>query len=274
MHKPPAELIHLKSLSSWIGSDPSQVQGPGGNTSIKNQEFIWVKGSGAKLIDAETKEIFVSLDRLSGLPSPANQIGSGSIETKLHMLIEAPVVAHTHSTSSLALGFREDIEKLVNRFGRTVVIPYFRPGEILAEAISDLVNTSIHDFAVLKNHGLIVWGNSVEEVQQRILRFENEFKKLVKFSDSDLVEARNLLRTGDMCRYLTPDHAVFLDPSTLESIEKLDFEPKWIREMYDQLSKVLASSLHSSEISWLAKEEVSALQNWDAEKTRKESNSE
>lgn len=274
MHKPPAELTRLKSLSSWIGSDPSQVQGPGGNTSIKNQEFIWVKGSGTKLIDAEKKEIFVSLDRLSGLPSPASQIRSGSIETKLHLLIEAPVVAHTHSTSSLALGFCEDIEELVNRFGRTVVIPYFRPGELLAEAISDLVNTSIHDFAVLKNHGLIVWGNSVEEVQQRILRFENEFTKLVKFSDSDLVEARNVLRIGDMCRYLTPDHAVFLDSRTLESIEKLDFEPKWIREMYDQLSKVLASSLHSSELSWLAKEEVSALQNWDAEKTRKESNSE
>ena len=274
MHQPPADLIRLKSLSSWIGSDPSQVQGPGGNTSIKDQEFIWVKGSGTKLIDAETKEIFISLDRLTGLPSPASQSGSGSIETKLHLLIDAPVVAHTHSTSSLALGFREDLEALVNRFGRTVVIPYYRPGELLAEAISNLVNTSTHDFAVLKNHGLIVWGNSVEEVQQRILRFENEFKKLIKFSDSDLGEARNLLQIGDMCRYLTPDHAVFLDSRTLEMIEILDFEPKWMREMYDQLSKVLASSLHSSELSWLDKEEVLALQNWDAEKMRKESNSE
>lgn len=145
----------MKRLSSWIGSDPSQVQGPGGNTSIKNQEFIWVKASGTKLIDAETKEIFVSLDRLSGLPSPVSQIGSGSIETKLHLLIEGPVVAHTHSTSSLALGFREGIEELVNRFGRTVVIPYFRPGKLLAEAISDSVDTSIHDFAVLRNHGML-----------------------------------------------------------------------------------------------------------------------
>ena len=270
----PPEFELLKKLSTWIGSNPALVQGPGGNTSIKLKEFIWVKSSGTKLIEAETKDIFVSLDRLSGLPSPANQIGSGSIETKLHLLIDSPVVAHTHSTSSLTLGFREDLEELVNRFGRTVVIPYFRPGDLLGEAISNLVNTSRHDFAILKNHGLIVWGNSVEEVQQQILRFENEFKKIVKFSDSSLSEARNLLRVGDTNRYLTPDHAVFLDSRTLESIEKLDFQPKWICEMYDQLSKVLASSLHSSELSWLDKEEVLALQNWDAEKMRKESNSE
>ena len=263
----------LKSFSSWIGRHPTMIQGPGGNTSIKVKDLIWVKASGTRLLDAETKEIFVSLDRLSGLLSPPSQVGSGSIETKLHLLIEAPVVAHTHSTSSLALGFREDIEELVNGFGRTVVIPYFRPGELLAEAISNLVNVSKHDFAILKNHGLIVWGNSVEEVQQRIMRFENEFKKIVIFSDSALSEARNLLRIGDTHRYLTPDHAVFLDSKTLESIEALDFEPKWLREMYDQLSEVLASSLHSSKLSWLDKEEVSALQNWEAEKSRKESNS-
>lgn len=264
----------LKSLSRWIGSDPTMIQGPGGNTSIKEKDLIWVKASGTKLLDAETKEIFVSLDRLSGLPIPASQIRSGSIETKLHLLIPAPVVAHTHSTSSLALGFREDLEELINGFGRTAVIPYCRPGESLAGAISNFVNTSRHDFALLKNHGLIVWGNSVEEVQQRILRFENEFKKIVTYSDSALSEARNLLRTGDICRYLTPDHAVFLDSKTLESIEALDFEPKWIREMYDQLSKVLASSINSSKLSWLEMEEVWALQNWDAEKSRKESNSE
>ena len=274
MHKPPAELMLLKSLSSWIGSDPSQVQGPGGNTSIKNQEIIWVKGSGTKLIDAETKEIFISLERLTGLPSPASQLGSGSIETKLHLIIEAPIVAHTHSTSSLALGFREDLEELVNRFGRTAIIPYYRPGKLLAEAISNLVDTSIHDFAILKNHGLIVWGSSVGEVQQQIMRFENEFKKIVTFSESALNEARNLLRIGDLGRYLTPDHAVFLDSKTLESIKNLDFEPKWLSEMYDQLSQVLASSLYSSKLSWLEKEEVLALQNWDAEKLRKETNGE
>jgi rhamnose utilization protein RhaD (predicted bifunctional aldolase and dehydrogenase) len=268
------EFERLKSLSSWIGSDPTMIQGPGGNTSIKEEDLIWVKASGTKLFDAETKEIFVSLDRVSGLPTPASQIRSGSIETKLHLLIQAPVVVHTHSTSSLALGFREDLEDLVNGFGRTVVIPYYRPGELLAEAVSDLVNTSMHDFALLLNHGLIVWGNTVEEVQQRILRFENEFKKIVTYSESALSEAKKLLLDGNLDKYLTPDHAVFLDSRTLESIEELDFEPKWLREMYDQLSKVLASSLPSSNLSWLAKEEVVALQNWDAEKLRKATNSE
>ena len=53
----------FRALSARLGSDPLQVQGPGGNTSIKDGEVMWIKASGTELANAETQDIFVAVDR-------------------------------------------------------------------------------------------------------------------------------------------------------------------------------------------------------------------
>ena len=267
------ELANLRRLSSWIGSRISMVQGPGGNTSLKNSEFMWIKGSGTKLKDAEIAEIFVRIDLATGEPNPLTQDLQASIETNLHQLSKFAVVVHTHSTAAIAAGFRDDVEDVATAFGRTSVVPYHRPGTSLADGIRNFVDTSIHDYAILKNHGLLVWGSTVEEVKQRIEAFEKVFTELLEYSETDLIEARSLLRRGNLKRYLTPDHAVFLDSSTLKDIEGGQIEPNWLAQMYEQLCIALASSLHFRNLSWLDEDEVRALQNWDIEKLRKEANS-
>jgi ATP-dependent RNA circularization protein (DNA/RNA ligase family) len=100
---------------------------------------------------------------------------------------------------------------------------------------------------------------------------EQEVDELLKELRERDQESNETLKAPLLCETI---RKVNNEKGTIESTLILDFEPKWMREMYDQLSKVLASSLHSSELSWLDKEEVLALQNWDAEKMRKESNSE
>ncbi len=233
---------------------------------------MWIKGSGTKLKDADTVEIFVRIDLVTGEPNPLTQDLRASIETNLHQLSRSAVVAHTHSTAAIAAGFRDDLEKVVTEFGRTAVVPYHRPGNSLAEGIKKFVDTSIHDYAILKNHGLLVWGVTVEEVKQKIVAFENEFNGLLGYSETDLIEARRLLRDGNAKRYLTPDHAVFLDPNTLKELEGGRLEPNWLDQMYEQLCIALASSLHFRNLDWLDEDEVIALQNWDVEKLRKEAN--
>ena len=272
MQGPTEELSNLRRLSSWIGSDVSMVQGPGGNTSLKSSEFMWIKGSGTKLKDADIAEIFVRIDLVTGDPNPLTQDLRASIETNLHKLSSSTVVVHTHSTAAIAAGFRDDLEKVTTEYGRISVVPYHRPGTSLADGIRNFVDTSIHDYAILKNHGLLVWGGTVKEVKQRIVAFENVFTELLVYSEADLIEARRLLRDGNMKRYLTPDHAVFLDSKTLKEIERGRFEPNWLEQMYEQLCIALASSLHFRNLSWLHEDEVRALQNWDVEKLRKEMN--
>jgi rhamnose utilization protein RhaD (predicted bifunctional aldolase and dehydrogenase) len=265
----PPEYQQLKNFSSWIGSDSTLVQGPGGNTSIKSEKLIWVKASGTQLVDAKTKDIFVSLDRQSGLPIPRDQRQTSSIETNLHMLIEAPVVVHTHSTCAIALGFQEDLYDRIQNNGKIALVPYLRPGTALADGVRNIVDASIHDYAILKNHGLVVWGQSIDDVWSKLNHFESEFKGLIHYSEEDLIEARQVLMTGSLHSYLTPDHAVFLDESTLEKLTLESSGPNWLIEMYEQLCMVLASCLKSKNLSWLEKEEVIALRNWDLEKMRR-----
>ena len=53
----------FRALAAQLGQDPLRVQGPGGNTSIKSGNVMWIKASGTELADAETKPIFVAVDR-------------------------------------------------------------------------------------------------------------------------------------------------------------------------------------------------------------------
>ena len=42
----------FRKLSANLGQDPLQVQGPGGNTSVKDDEVMWIKASGTELANA------------------------------------------------------------------------------------------------------------------------------------------------------------------------------------------------------------------------------
>ena len=48
-------LTLISKLSAKIGKDLSLIQGGGGNTSIKEEDSMWVKASGKWLSDAETE---------------------------------------------------------------------------------------------------------------------------------------------------------------------------------------------------------------------------
>ena len=58
-------LTLISKLSAKIGKDLSLIQGGGGNTSIKEEDSMWVKASGKWLSDAETENIFVSVNYIA-----------------------------------------------------------------------------------------------------------------------------------------------------------------------------------------------------------------
>ena len=170
----------FRALSARLGQDPLRVQGPGGNTSIKSGDVMWIKASGTELADAETDPIFVAVDRAA---AKAEAAGSGdgsckttvldpsntlrpSIETTFHAALDWAVVAHTHSIATLVHAISPEGRKIAAQklAGLPVVfVPYAKPGlpltrEILARA------TDKTQIIVLENHGLICCGATVEEV--------------------------------------------------------------------------------------------------------------
>jgi len=175
---PPADLVTLKAVSARLGADPLRIQGPGGNTSVKEGGAMWIKASGTELADAERREIFVEvdLDRMRAAldadapeaDQPALFARAGalrpSIETSLHAMFPQRVVLHAHCVDTVAFAVRADArERLAERldglpFG---FAPYVKPGATLAKAVRASGGVAA-GVAVLGNHGLIVAGESVE----------------------------------------------------------------------------------------------------------------
>ncbi len=189
----PEGFEHFLALSRRIGRDILKTQGAGGNTSIKQDGVMWVKASGTWLSDAGSKDIMVPVEvaplveALRAGDSRAEKatdfvvgaLNAGnlrpSIEASFHAALQSPVVAHYHCVNTLAHAVLEDREaRLAERIARVrdlnwTTIPYRRPGVPLAREIEKVADTR-PDVLVLFNHGIIVCGNTVEEVAERIER--------------------------------------------------------------------------------------------------------
>jgi rhamnose utilization protein RhaD (predicted bifunctional aldolase and dehydrogenase)/NAD(P)-dependent dehydrogenase (short-subunit alcohol dehydrogenase family) len=187
----PDPLAALVQLSNRIGQDPRLVQPGGGNTSIKLDDALLVKGSGTDLrtigLDGFSR---LSLARLAPLAEAESMSDADmmrfmagcmlregpapSVETPLHSLLPHRVIAHTHDVATMSLTNVSDgvAERLVGElFEDTIVyVPYSRPGFPLARAVGEMVGR-IPERAIgltLAHHGLVVWGEDAEKVQQRL----------------------------------------------------------------------------------------------------------
>lgn len=232
-----------------MGVDPLLVQGAGGNVSWKDEDILWVKASGTWLADADKKDIFVPID-LAHLRKALNSgdfsitpILSGasllrpSIETLLHALMPHRVVIHLHAIEALAHLVREncqnDFQSLLGESVPWTIVDYHKPGAALAAAISAaLAQKPIAQIIFLKNHGMVIGGESITDVRRIIntvlqaLSTEPE-KKCAGSFDSDPMppyapvadlDIHQLALNKDFFKRLNsdwalyPDHVVFLGP--------------------------------------------------------------
>jgi len=234
----------FRAFSARLGNDPLRVQGPGGNTSIKSGDIMWIKASGTELADARTKDIFVAVGR-NAAKAEAAGAGDGSckatvldpsvtlrpsIETTFHAALDWAVVAHTHSIATLVHSISPEgrivaAKKLSGL--NAIFVPYAKPGlpltrEILARATSE---TRV---IVLQNHGLICCGDTVEETAMLMDDVEARLA-LPVIADPELVdgpEQQGFERIQEswmaydarvsalaLSGTYYPDHVVFLGPA-------------------------------------------------------------
>jgi len=186
-----ASPIHeLAEVSARVGSDPLLVQGPGGNSSVKSGDEIWVKASGVWLAEAERTNIFVGLslsgardlaarsgsEDLSAACLPENQPGlRPSIEALLHVLMPHPAVLHAHAVGSMTLSvladWREHAETALVGLDWAWV-PYHRPGAPLAVATVATMDGRKADVLMLQNHGVVTGGRTPNEAEALLREVE------------------------------------------------------------------------------------------------------
>ncbi len=229
------------ALSARLGKDPLQVQGAGGNTSVKDEAGMWIKASGTHLADALSGSIFVEValadirpERGETAPGASSAMQGGlrpSIETSFHAMLGWIYVIHTHSIATLV--------HAISPQGRSclaaklaglpyVEVPYRQPGPDLTRAILERREAGTQIF-ILHNHGLICCADSIDEVTTLIDAVERRLSMPARTMAWSLPERRP--RSGyawsrhswlaqdeaTTSRLLSgsyyPDHVVFLGPA-------------------------------------------------------------
>jgi rhamnose utilization protein RhaD (predicted bifunctional aldolase and dehydrogenase)/NAD(P)-dependent dehydrogenase (short-subunit alcohol dehydrogenase family) len=194
---PPTDLSRLLDslvqLSRRIGQDPRLVQPGGGNTSIKVDGVLLVKGSGTDLRtigpDGFTQLDLGRLARLreAGTMKDAEMMRfmagcmladgpAPSVETPLHAILPHRVIAHTHDVATMSLTnvAESTAERLVTELfeGSIVYVPYVRPGFPLARAVSELAPRipARAEGLALAHHGLVIWGDDAASCEEHLTR--------------------------------------------------------------------------------------------------------
>ncbi len=181
----------LEMISKYAGMREDLVQAGGGNSSCKvNEEEMLIKASGWQLSEVTAsagvaavnprviKEAFLNDKNRNGMTEEESKrildqarVGGGrpSIETFLHA-ISGAYTLHTHPIAVNALACRAGgMEILGNLFPEALLVPYATPGSGLAKAYFHAYRKrgrEIVKAAFLANHGLLVSGESPEEVMR------------------------------------------------------------------------------------------------------------
>ena len=251
----PVDLDLLAQYSARIGADPLLIQGAGGNTSMKQQDIMWIKASGTLLADAKHKDIFVPV-HLSDMrraiqngeeraDRPAEfALGEGtlrpSIETSLHAVFDQRVVIHVHCVQTISHAIRVDgyslLAEKLSRFN-WVMVDYTKPGANLATAVMQSLSDDTN-VVVLANHGLLIAADSVDAAQKLVtqvvgaltlvparIRSPNiralQMNSPVEYDvPNETHIAHQLALDLDRVRLATggslyPDHVIFCDPGAM-----------------------------------------------------------
>ena len=258
----------ISKLCADLGKNSLLVQGAGGNVSWKEDAVLWVKGSGTWLANAKKEDIFVPVDleHLQNALSQANfeikpqvivtqgeQKLIPSIETILHVLMPHKIVVHLHAIDVLSHLVTQDCDQsLVELFDKSninsIFVAYHKPGPELAQAIDRALNSkkseSSPNVVLLKNHGIVLGADSIEEIQvlletiNSICKPKNislatvhlpsspEVDGYIPFTDPQVQELAlnpNLYKRLQSDWVLFPDHAVFLGPKAFTYPSWADF---------------------------------------------------
>ena len=173
-------------LSKYFGQSNLNIQGPGGNISIKLDDIIFIKSSGAVLGNlsynegyclANNKECLKLLENKKELELKNTKIFGykiPSMETFFHAFMKKYTV-HIHFTLSNIFFCSNKEFQLENFPYNYEIVKYIPPGLLLANAVYEKYSEEC-DVYFLENHGLIITNDNVNiiiEIYENIYKYFN-----------------------------------------------------------------------------------------------------
>jgi ribulose-5-phosphate 4-epimerase/fuculose-1-phosphate aldolase len=241
------EYIHL---SRYLGGFIELNQGPGGNISIKQDNNIIIKKSGALLANTteQSNWVICNIDVIndnilrndnSEIPILAGE-GKPSIETYMHIL-PPKIIVHLHPIKLLQY-LCNNCEIPLKSY-KYKLIEYYKPGIQLAKELIKQYDNNIQIY-FLKNHGIVIMGNTVHDIISiinniyielfnidyinKIYNIYNEIYDKYKYNYI-IKQVVNLEISDILFKKYTPDIAVFLqnEPFILDTHTLVNYINKY-----------------------------------------------
>lgn len=204
-------LNELVAMSHQYGSNPALVLAGGGNTSYKNEENIYIKGSGTALATIEA-EGFVKMDRaklallwqkeyssdektreaqvladMMAAKCVGEEAKRPSVETLLHNLLAQRFVLHLHPAMVNGITCGQKGEEVCRRlFPEAVWIESTKPGYILALLCKEKIDAykavkgKEPQVLFLQNHGVFVAADEVAQIDELMEQILSTIRAEVK----------------------------------------------------------------------------------------------
>lgn len=332
----------LIDISTYAGNRTDYTQGGGGNTSVKDLEkgIMLIKASGFRLVDISETNAFVAVDqkkiskyylnvdlsvkkdyekesaelsKSSVLPFENVPTLRPSVEVGFHSLLKKYVI-HTHSVYANILTCSKEGEGIANKIFKGkdfgfIFLPYINPGFELSLAMKKRIDEYIKENGIypevifMKNHGLVVTGDSVERVKvvntvvneaiREYLSLEDNFRSVELVEEDGAFVSKTKIITDFISRKelslsllneypLYPDQLVYLNNIIAFDPEKLTVTKDKVMYKTDKkqattLEETLAAYLfiltaiekNNLTVQTMNEKEVYFINHWEAEKYRR-----
>lgn len=219
---------HYTSLLDMVGNILDSP-GMGGNISVKNDNQIMVKSSGADMknpqsscsvLDMNTDEVLYS-GHFDGSIFYKGKNKKPTMEYPLHKLIKSKYVVHYHPVYILPFLCSD------YSFGDRTVIDYINPGEDLSKALEESLEED-QPVIFLRNHGVIIHSNCLQTLKSIYNSLKSEFfiKNNNSYTPDDYVDFDNpeLWLFRNTIENLANSNDISLKTLSEENKDYLDFD--------------------------------------------------
>lgn len=199
----PSQLAMRVYTSRLLGQDEDLVLHGGGNTSVKIDDTLYVKGSGWDLatieepgfspVDLATLQAMAHRDALSDTQMVKEQRAAlrdqsaptPSIEAILHAIIPYDYVDHTHADAVVTLSNTPDGKSLIEAvYGEHVlIIDYVMPGFELAKHIYEKTKHIAWDDVegiILLNHGIFTFDDDAQVSYEKMIQLVSKAEAYIE----------------------------------------------------------------------------------------------
>jgi len=190
--------------SNLLGSDDTLVLHGGGNTSLKKDDILYVKGSGWDLSSIKREGFApVKLQPLKELAKLKSLNDSDmlrlqreamtdetapnpSVEAILHAIIPYKFVDHTHADAIVTISNSLKGEELIKKlFPNFLIVPYVMPGFVLAKKVYEMskdLNWDKTEGIILHHHGIFTFDDDAKNSYDKMIK---AVKKAEDFLDKN-----------------------------------------------------------------------------------------